>query len=264
MDRRKRAGPHDDRDEGSPSRHRFDRERVADQSRPAGELPGLDVGCELPHHVEQRVTVRRLSGRANPAAGGSCEPRRGRHPTGRRADLHGPWDNYGISSVPSNYDYSFRAGIFAGDYESVALDENRVYTLMTDARNGRSSGGPAGGATAPVAARPQPGVRAVGRVLRLVAVEPPRWRRTEQSEFERLALPRHAVSEGHEALAAARKQNSERPPSGGLSFHVDRDIDLKVVRGASEAPRSSTRARTHEECGGHPTEARPGRRSSRR
>jgi hypothetical protein len=61
----------------------------------------------------------------------------------------GPWDNFGISDVPSNYDYSFRAGIFAGDYESVAVQENRAYTLMTDARNGRSSGGPAGGSTIP-------------------------------------------------------------------------------------------------------------------
>jgi hypothetical protein len=61
----------------------------------------------------------------------------------------GPWDNFGISDVPSNYDYSFRAGIFAGDYESVAVQDNRAVTLMTDARNGRSSGGPAGGATFP-------------------------------------------------------------------------------------------------------------------
>ena len=61
----------------------------------------------------------------------------------------GPWDNFGISDVPSNYDYTFRAGIFAGDYESVAVSGNSAYTLMTDARNGRSSGGPAGGATFP-------------------------------------------------------------------------------------------------------------------
>jgi hypothetical protein len=61
----------------------------------------------------------------------------------------GAFDNYGISDVPSNWDYSFRAGIFAGDYESVAVDGRRAHTLMTDARNGRSSGGPAGGATLP-------------------------------------------------------------------------------------------------------------------
>ena len=61
----------------------------------------------------------------------------------------GPADNFGISDVPSNYDYSFRAGIFAGDYESLAVSSKRAHTLFTDARNGRSSGGPAGGATFP-------------------------------------------------------------------------------------------------------------------
>jgi hypothetical protein len=70
-------------------------------------------------------------------------------PPGAGASFTGAWSNYGVSSVPSNYDYSFRAGIFAGDYESVALSDVRVHTLMTDARNGRSSGGPAGGATFP-------------------------------------------------------------------------------------------------------------------
>lgn len=61
----------------------------------------------------------------------------------------GPFANFGISDVPSNVDYCFRAGIFCGDYESVAVGGSRAYTLMTDARNGRSSGGPAGGATFP-------------------------------------------------------------------------------------------------------------------
>jgi hypothetical protein len=70
-------------------------------------------------------------------------------PPGAGPTFTGAWSNYGVSSVPSNYDYSFRAGIFAGDYESVALSDVRVHTLMTDARNGRSSGGPAGGATFP-------------------------------------------------------------------------------------------------------------------
>ena len=70
-------------------------------------------------------------------------------PAGAGPSFTGQFDNFGISDVPSNYDYSFRAGIFAGDYESVAVHKDRAYTLMTDARNGRSSGGPAGGATFP-------------------------------------------------------------------------------------------------------------------
>jgi hypothetical protein len=52
-----------------------------------------------------------------------------------------------VSDNPSNYDYSFRAGIFAGDYENIAVEGERAYTVFTDARAGRSSGGPAGGAT---------------------------------------------------------------------------------------------------------------------
>jgi len=61
----------------------------------------------------------------------------------------GDWDNFGISDVPSNFDYCFRAGIFCGDYEAVAVEGNNAYAFSTDARNGRSAGGPAGGATVP-------------------------------------------------------------------------------------------------------------------
>jgi hypothetical protein len=64
-----------------------------------------------------------------------------------------PFRNFKVSDVPSNYDYCFRAGIFCGDYESIAVSHDgenaRAVVLFTDARNGRSSGGPAGGATFP-------------------------------------------------------------------------------------------------------------------
>jgi hypothetical protein len=64
-----------------------------------------------------------------------------------------PFDNFKVSDVPSNFDYCFRAGIFCGDYESIAVNNDeggaRAWTLSTDARNGRSSGGPAGGSTFP-------------------------------------------------------------------------------------------------------------------
>jgi hypothetical protein len=73
-----------------------------------------------------------------------------------------PFRNFKVSDVPSNFDYCFRAGIFCGDYESIAVshgrdhgddDDNgggaRAAVLFTDARNGRSSGGPAGGTTFP-------------------------------------------------------------------------------------------------------------------
>jgi hypothetical protein len=72
---------------------------------------------------------------------------------GQGSQFVGPFHNFGISDFPSNYDYSFRAGIFAGDYDVVATDDadTKVYSHFTDARNGRSSGGPAGGGG------PQPG-----------------------------------------------------------------------------------------------------------
>ena len=72
---------------------------------------------------------------------------------GQGPSFLGSLHNFGITDVPSNFDYSFRAGIFAGDYNNVAVTPNdtKVYGYWTDARNGRSSGGPAGGAG------PQPG-----------------------------------------------------------------------------------------------------------
>jgi hypothetical protein len=51
-----------------------------------------------------------------------------------------PFENFGISDSPYNWDYTFRAGIFAGDYENVTIGpDNRACALWTDARNGRSS-----------------------------------------------------------------------------------------------------------------------------
>jgi hypothetical protein len=58
---------------------------------------------------------------------------------GQGASYVGPLDNFGITDVPSNFDYTFRAGIFAGDYNNVAVDRNQAYAYWTDARNGRSS-----------------------------------------------------------------------------------------------------------------------------
>ena len=52
-----------------------------------------------------------------------------------------PFDNFTVSDVPSNFDYSFRAGLFAGDYTQMAVADraSTVWGLFTDARNGRSS-----------------------------------------------------------------------------------------------------------------------------
>jgi hypothetical protein len=59
-----------------------------------------------------------------------------------------PFDNFQISDVGTNWDYSFRAGLFAGDYSgntsgaTVTGDGERTVALFTDARNGRGSGTP--------------------------------------------------------------------------------------------------------------------------
>ena len=51
-----------------------------------------------------------------------------------------PLKNFNLSDVPSNWDYSFRGGIFAGDYDVVAIGpDNSAWATWTDARNGRSS-----------------------------------------------------------------------------------------------------------------------------
>src|SRR6266516_234608 len=65
-----------------------------------------------------------------------------------------PFRNFQVSDTPSNWDYSFRAGIFAGDYTGNVTgpinpilgsdegDNGKAYALWTDARNGRGSGAP--------------------------------------------------------------------------------------------------------------------------
>jgi hypothetical protein len=81
-----------------------------------------------------------------PQPGGPINPPPGPVP-GQGPSFLGPYHNFGISDFPSNYDYGFRGGIFLGDYDVVATVDNdtKVYSHFTDARNGRSSGGPAGG-----------------------------------------------------------------------------------------------------------------------
>jgi hypothetical protein len=59
-----------------------------------------------------------------------------------------PFQNFQISDIGTNWDYSFRAGLFAGDYSgnasgsTVTGDDTQTAALFTDARNGRGSGDP--------------------------------------------------------------------------------------------------------------------------
>jgi hypothetical protein len=51
-----------------------------------------------------------------------------------------PFRNFNVSDTASNWDYTFRAGIFAGDYNNVAVGpDSTAWAFWTDARNGRSA-----------------------------------------------------------------------------------------------------------------------------
>jgi hypothetical protein len=51
-----------------------------------------------------------------------------------------PFRNFNVSDTASNWDYTFRAGIFAGDYNGVTVGpDGTAWALWTDARNGRSA-----------------------------------------------------------------------------------------------------------------------------
>ncbi|MDQ3811991.1 MAG: hypothetical protein M3336_17045, partial [Chloroflexota bacterium] len=104
-----------------------------------------------------------------PPPSGPIDPGPGPVP-GNGPTYAGDFRNFKVSDVPSNFDYAFRAGIFAGDYESIAVSHGRggqgaepaepqaedlradldrgganaganatAFVLFTDARNGRSS-----------------------------------------------------------------------------------------------------------------------------
>jgi hypothetical protein len=79
---------------------------------------------------DQAVTITQPAGPVDPGA----NPVPGQNQT----DL--PFRNFQLSDTPSNMDYSFRGGIFMGDYNNIAIGDNGVaWGMFTDTRNGRSS-----------------------------------------------------------------------------------------------------------------------------
>jgi len=88
----------------------------------------------------------------NPTATTGFNPGAGPIPGNGQNSRTLPFRNFQISDTPSNFDYSFRAGLFAGDYSGNTAgprnpteDEkggNQTAALWTDARNGRGSGTP--------------------------------------------------------------------------------------------------------------------------
>ncbi|MGN6429890.1 MAG: hypothetical protein ACTHNB_04040 [Gaiellaceae bacterium] len=92
----------------------------------------------------------------NPTVATGFNPGAGPVPGNDQPAASVPFDNFRISDVPSNFDYTFRAGLFAGDYtgnasgsidpalkNGVDPNANKMYGMWTDARNGRGSGGAA-------------------------------------------------------------------------------------------------------------------------
>ncbi|MBA2474330.1 MAG: hypothetical protein H0V40_00005, partial [Actinobacteria bacterium] len=63
----------------------------------------------------------------------------GADPVPGQSQAEFPFRGFTISDTPSNLDYAFRAGIFAGDYENVDVNGTQAHAMWTDARNGRSS-----------------------------------------------------------------------------------------------------------------------------
>src|SRR6185312_1638977 len=87
----------------------------------------------------------------NPTAATGFNPGAGPVPGNGQSSATIPWRNFQVSDIGSNFDYTFRAGLFAGDYTSnssgpvVGVNDNQrqAMTTWTDARNGRGSGTPA-------------------------------------------------------------------------------------------------------------------------
>jgi hypothetical protein len=88
----------------------------------------------------------------NPTAATGFNPGAGPVPGNNQSSNTVPFRNFQISDFGTNFDYTFRAGLFAGDYNGNATGakdpngegrgEDRTAAFFTDARNGRGSGDP--------------------------------------------------------------------------------------------------------------------------
>jgi hypothetical protein len=86
----------------------------------------------------------------NPSAVTGFNPGAGPIPGNGQNSATLPFRNFQISDWGTNFDYSFRAGLFAGDYSGNTAgsrdpngkESNKTAAFWTDARNGRGSGGP--------------------------------------------------------------------------------------------------------------------------
>ena len=103
----------------------------------------------IPNAASQCVAPEAV---VNPTAATGFNPGAGPIPGNGQNSATLPFKNFQVSDVPSNFDYTFRAGLFAGDYNGNTtgprdpteneLGGNQTAALWTDARNGRGSGDP--------------------------------------------------------------------------------------------------------------------------
>jgi hypothetical protein len=105
----------------------------------SGPVPKAASDCVAPEAV------------VNPSAATGFDPGAGPVPGNGQNSATLPFRNFQISDVGSNFDYTFRAGLFAGDYSGNAAGPknpngkekgDKTMAVFTDARNGRGSGGP--------------------------------------------------------------------------------------------------------------------------
>jgi hypothetical protein len=132
---------------------RLDEDSVAHAWPSSRQRPGnyltwrFGAGCEIDHSPSRECLAPAAA--AIPQPTGPVNP--GADPVpGQGAGYLGPFANQVLSDVPSNMDYSFRAGLFMGDYDQVGFpnfpqvggDKKEAVAIWTDARNGRGSGTP--------------------------------------------------------------------------------------------------------------------------
>lgn len=108
------------------------------------------AGCEIDRTPSRECLAPGAAAIPQPTepidVGPGSAPQPGQGPT-----YLGPFANQVLSDVPSNMDYSFRAGLFMGDYDQVSYPnfpqlqkghDGDAVAIWTDARNGRGSGAP--------------------------------------------------------------------------------------------------------------------------
>ncbi len=136
--------------------HSVEHEWPTSRQRPGNYLVWtFGAQCKVSHADSRECLAPAAAVIPQPTA--PINPGPGAQP-GQGPQFVGSFKNFQVSDVPSNFDYSFRAGLFAGDYENIAVSNSNLnddegndgngsafaVNVFTDARNGRSSRNQAG------------------------------------------------------------------------------------------------------------------------